>query len=108
MSTRSPSQELLVAEAAVRDMMTFAESHGVTLRPPDEGHRLYDECLAEHARHAAGEDLWIFAYGSLMWNPVFDVKQRSRATLHGHVRSFCLDQPVFRGSPDRAAPLRPL
>jgi glutathione-specific gamma-glutamylcyclotransferase len=100
MAARSVPHELLTAEAAVRDMMSFAATHGVTLRTPDESHALYDDVLAQHADRAGGGDLWIFAYGSLMWNPVFDVKQRLQATVQGYVRSFCLDQPCFRGSPD--------
>ncbi len=100
MASQPVSPELLIAEEAVRDMMTFAASHGVALRATDEGHGLYAQCLVEHASQGADADLWIFAYGSLMWNPVFDVKQSERATLRGYRRSFCLDQPVFRGSPD--------
>ena len=46
------------------------------------------------------EDVWIFAAGSLIWNPRFDEVERRPATLKGWRRSFCIgpDKRV-RGSP---------
>lgn len=35
-------------------------------------------------------DLWVFAYGSLMWDPAFRFAEVRRATLHGYARRFCL------------------
>jgi cation transport protein ChaC len=46
------------------------------------------------------EDVWIFGYGSLMWNPAFHYLERRRALLHGWHRSFCLWTPMGRGSPE--------
>ena len=48
-----------------------------------------------------GEDVWIFAYGSLMWNPLLHFDRRSVATLHGWHRSFCMRSIAGRGSPER-------
>lgn len=48
-----------------------------------------------------GEDVWIFAYGSLMWNPLLHFDRRSIATLHGWHRSFCMRSIAGRGSPER-------
>ncbi|MEM7546110.1 MAG: gamma-glutamylcyclotransferase [Pseudomonadota bacterium] len=45
-------------------------------------------------------DLWVFAYGSLMWKPGFDFAERRRATLPGYVRRFCLDSITYRGTPE--------
>lgn len=36
------------------------------------------------------EGLWVFAYGSLIWNPEFDVVERRVATARGWHRAFCL------------------
>lgn len=52
------------------------------------------------ARPADTEGVWIFAYGSLMWNPMVEVERRSVATLHEWHRSFCLRMLVGRGAPD--------
>jgi cation transport protein ChaC len=49
---------------------------------------------------AETDDVWIFAYGSLMWNPMLHFDQRQVATLHGWHRSFCLRMDVGRGSPE--------
>jgi cation transport protein ChaC len=35
-------------------------------------------------------DLWIFGYGSLIWNPLLNFASQQRATLHGWHRSFCM------------------
>lgn len=52
------------------------------------------------ARPADAENTWIFAYGSLMWNPVVEFEKRRTATLHGWHRSFCLRMVAGRGSPE--------
>lgn len=43
-------------------------------------------------------DLWIFAYGSLMWRPDFDFVQRQRAHLVGYRRALCIRSHVYRGT----------
>jgi cation transport protein ChaC len=42
--------------------------------------------------------VWIFGYGSLMWNPVFEAEEVVAATLHGWHRAFCLRLTVGRGT----------
>lgn len=37
-----------------------------------------------------GADLWVFAYGSLMWDPAIRFAEVRRARIHGYSRSFCL------------------
>jgi cation transport protein ChaC len=46
-------------------------------------------------------DVWLFAYGSLIWNPVLEFDERVVATAHGWHRSFCLWSRVNRGTPER-------
>jgi cation transport protein ChaC len=43
------------------------------------------DTLAEHAG-----DLWVFAYGSLMWDPAMEFAEVRRAWLPGHSRRFIL------------------
>lgn len=50
--------------------------------------------LAEHDP----EDLWVFAYGSLIWNPEFEVAEQRQATARGWHRSFCLKLTRWRGT----------
>ena len=46
-----------------------------------------------------GEDLWVFAYGSLMWDPGFLFEEVRLALLPDYQRCFCLMTEVGRGSP---------
>src|SRR5260221_16445 len=45
-------------------------------------------------RHEPGADVWLFGYGSLVWNPLVHYEERRVARLHGFHRSFCLWSPV--------------
>ncbi len=42
--------------------------------------------------------LWVFGYGSLIWNPGFEVAERAVATLPGYARRFCMRSIHHRGS----------
>ncbi len=44
------------------------------------------------------EEIYIFAYGSMMWNPLFEPLDRHTATLVNFRRSFCVWSQVSRGS----------
>ena len=44
------------------------------------------------------DDVWLFGYGSLMWNPEVDFAERRRGLVRGWHRAFCLWQWRFRGS----------
>lgn len=61
-------------------------------------HRLRrrDEMIAA----SPGETVWIFGYGSLIWNPAFEYDERRTGTLHGYHRRFCFWSTVGRGTPD--------
>jgi glutathione-specific gamma-glutamylcyclotransferase len=43
-------------------------------------------------------DLWVFGYGSLMWNPGFDFLESRRGRLYGYHRALCVSSPNFRGT----------
>jgi cation transport protein ChaC len=63
----------------------------------DEEHRAgIDAMLSERD---AAEDVWVFAYGSLIWNPVVDHVERRAGTINGFHRRFCLWAPLGRGTP---------
>jgi|RhiMethySRZTD1v2_1073278.scaffolds.fasta_scaffold178883_2 cation transport protein ChaC len=46
-------------------------------------------------------DLWVFAYGSLMWRPGFRYEEARRARLTGYSRRFCIYSVHHRGTPER-------
>jgi cation transport protein ChaC len=47
-----------------------------------------------------GAGWWVFAYGSLLWNPLFPFAESRRASVHGLHRRFCLLSLASRGTPD--------
>ncbi len=55
----------------------------------------YAELLPRHG------DLWVFGYGSLMWDPGFAFVAAERAVLHGYHRAFCMYSERHRGTPER-------
>jgi cation transport protein ChaC len=46
------------------------------------------------------DDVWLFGYGSLIWNPTVDFVKRRVARATGWHRAFCLATPAARGSLD--------
>ena len=46
-------------------------------------------------------DLWVFAYGSLMWDPAFVFDEVRIARLSSHERRFCLKSELGRGTPEK-------
>ena len=69
----------------------------------DGRHALTDEELAVSLAETlkskpAGSDWWVFAYGSLLWNPLFPFEDARRATLSGRRRRFCLWSLASRGT----------
>lgn len=47
---------------------------------------------------AQSGNLWVFGYGSLIWNPGFAYADAQIATLHGFRRSFCMRSIHHRGT----------
>ena len=45
--------------------------------------------------------MWVFGYGSLLWNPGFEVGAQVVATLPGYARSFCMHSIHHRGTEDK-------
>jgi cation transport protein ChaC len=45
-------------------------------------------------------DLWVFGYGSLMWNPGFVYAERCKALLPGFTRKLCVWSHHYRGTPE--------
>ena len=45
-------------------------------------------------------DIWVFAYGSLMWSSDFPVAEQRKATLARYRRAFCVWTKHARGTPE--------
>ncbi|WP_300301012.1 gamma-glutamylcyclotransferase [Ferrovibrio sp.] len=48
-----------------------------------------------------GQPLWVFGYGSLMWDPGFPFTKQMTARLWGYHRGFCVWSHRYRGTPER-------
>ena len=45
--------------------------------------------------------MWVFGYGSLLWNPGFKPREEVIATLPGYHRSFCMRSIHHRGTEEK-------
>ncbi|ABC23573.1 ChaC-like protein [Rhodospirillum rubrum ATCC 11170] len=85
-----------IAAGGLQDM---ALRHGARVRvmSPAELDASLEETLAHRP---GGGDVWLFAYGSLIWNPAFHFAERQVGTVRGWHRRFCLSSTLGRGTPD--------
>jgi cation transport protein ChaC len=68
------------------------------LQTPEARAQVLDDVLATRPDP---ERVWVFAFGSLMWNPDFAFAERRPARAVGWHRSFCLGQDTrYRGNPE--------
>lgn len=88
-----------IAQGYFQKMAATAHAQGLLrLLSAEERRTSLDRTLAARP---AGAAIWVFAYGSLMWNPAFHFAERRRARLFGYHRSFCLRTPIGRGCEER-------
>jgi len=71
---------------------------GLAVRSDGELEASLDETFAARPTDAP---VWLFGYGSLMWNPAFSYAERRIGTLRGWHRRFCLWLRLGRGTPER-------
>ncbi len=77
-------------------MRRMIESSGTTQRLlTDEEHKA---SLARIMATCPGKDVWLFGYGSLIWNPAIRFEERRVGTIYGYHRRFCLWTRLGRGS----------
>lgn len=63
----------------------------------DDVDQLCDELIRQRS---SGDRLYVFAYGSLLWNPAFAAGREEPATALGWHRAFRMRQTSWRGSPE--------
>ncbi len=73
--------------------------HPGSWRLPDE--ELEASRRATLTRLGKDEDLWVYAYGSLMWDPSFHFSEVRPAALEGYARRFSYRSSLGRGTPER-------
>ncbi|HUD59439.1 MAG TPA: gamma-glutamylcyclotransferase [Acetobacteraceae bacterium] len=98
----SPDDHVTITREGLRDGSLLAAARllmpsGMKLRSDAEIEADLDATLAHHPPDA---DVWLFGYGSLMWNPAIEFAERRAGTVNGWHRRFCLWLHMGRGSPD--------
>ena len=84
------------------------EKDGVRQAVRDAGHGhllLSDEDVAASLaatlkQHPAGQPIWVFGYGSLIWNPLMEFAERRHARVRGYHRGFYIWSKINRGTPE--------
>jgi cation transport protein ChaC len=84
------------------------EKDGVRQAVRDAGHGhllMSDEDVAASlaatlATHPKGKPIWVFGYGSLIWNPLMEYAERRRARVRGYHRGFYIWSKINRGTPE--------
>lgn len=95
---RKMDRESIRAGAFI-DVMREGERLGLfTLATEPERRASMAAILEDRPRHGG---LWVFGYGSLMWNPAMHVSKKRLGRVYGHHRCYCISSPIGRGMPDK-------
>jgi cation transport protein ChaC len=102
-SNEPPPERIRIARQGLRDgslieMARRRAPAGSVMRSEAEIQASLDAMLAHHKRD---EDVWLFGYGSLMWNPAMHYAEARPGTVRGWHRSYCLWAHMGRGTPER-------
>jgi len=95
----TPELVALVGRGGGRSIAEVGPPPGTA--PPTEAEQLA-AVRALLAAEPPGGDVWLFAYGSLIWSPACAFVEQRVGVVHGWHRSFCLGwDRWFRGHPER-------
>jgi cation transport protein ChaC len=97
--TRAPPSLSLTREAILGDSLRAlvqAADPEARCISAEEHKASIEAVLAERAEE--GGDVWLFAYGSLIWNPLIHFVEKQVGTVHGYHRCFCLWSHTGRGT----------
>lgn len=85
-----------VARGAMESVAASGAAQGLVRLLSDEDRAT--SLAAALARWSPHEDVWLFGYGSLLWNPTFAFVERRGGRALGYRRSYCIWLPVGRGT----------
>jgi cation transport protein ChaC len=98
--TPSETSELRMTpqRLAVWDQRAREAGHPASWRLPDEAREATRHAMLR--QHDAQNDLWVFAYGSLMWDPAIHFAEVRLAHVEGYQRRFSYRITAGRGTPE--------
>lgn len=86
-----------IKEGLFQQIAADAEAKGlIKLSTAEEREASWRRLLAENPN--ADGAVWVFAYGSLLWNPAIHIEHKVNARLEGYHRDFTLRTYIGRGS----------
>lgn len=81
------------------DRMLARASPDIRVLTEEERAESLRATLAARPTGTRAGPVWLFAYGSLIWNPTIRYAERRLARVHGWHRAFCLSTKAGRGTP---------
>ncbi len=93
---------MLKREDITRERIDFLIKEASKLGPFDAlSHEEREDNRRQFLKDRKTDDgVWVFGYGSLIWNPAFNFSETVKARLFGFRRRFCLHLTIGRGSPE--------
>jgi cation transport protein ChaC len=92
-----PSQRRTLTRDALASGAVADLAKEVRLLTDDQRQASLDATLADWD----GSDVWLFGYGSLIWNPTIRYEGRAQGRIYGYHRQFCLWIEAARGTKER-------
>jgi cation transport protein ChaC len=90
-------ESILTREALLNgdiERLVHNQHHDLERMPDEQRAELVERTLS-----ALGDsELWIFGYGSLIWNPAMDFEEQRRCSINGYEKKFCFWTTLSRGS----------
>ena len=88
-----------IEQGLLEKMIADSEKQGIFRRLPEiERDKSRWNILAQLPK---GQDVWLYAYGSLIWSPMIKFSEKYKARLFGYHRQFCMWTKIGRGTPDK-------
>jgi len=88
-----------IRKGAFIDIMREGERLGLfTIASESERRASLDQILKDRPKQGG---IWVFGYGSLMWNPAMHVTDRRLGRVYGLHRCYRISSPIGRGMPEK-------
>ncbi len=87
-----------IKRGVIDEMVQTARAEGFMHPVSPEERRQSLRAMLE--RHPDDAPVWVFGYGSLMWNPAFHFAEKRSGLIHGYHRSYCMWTAGGRGTPE--------
>ncbi len=80
------------------ERLLHSGQNGQKIMSDEERLQLVEDTLRELGKN---QELWVFGYGSLIWNPALEYEEQRRCLIQGYQKKFCFWTTLGRGSKDQ-------